>query len=162
MCIKWGWRVTLFKGEVRLMSDSKQLTIIQMNDIHGYYANHPEMFIENGEEVYRNAGGLSRIASILKDIRKEHPDSVLALDNGDTFHGTYPVVETKGEGLIPVLNELAFDAMTAHWDFAYGPKQLAKLVNQLAYPMLACNCYLKETDELMFSPSKIIQRAGLT
>ena len=28
-----------------------------------------------------------------------HPGGVLALDNGDTFHGTYSAVASKGEAL---------------------------------------------------------------
>src|SRR5699024_385449 len=116
--------------------DTKHLTILQMNDTHAYYDLHTEMFIEDGKEVYRKAGGYARIATIFKEAREKNPDGVFAFDNGDTFHGTYPVIQTKGEGLVPILNELAFDAMTAHWEFAYGPEQVEKLVNMLDYPML--------------------------
>lgn len=88
-------------------------------------------------------------------IRAEE-EHVLLFDNGDTFHGTYPVVKTKGESLIPILNELGFDAMTGHWDFAYGPEHLQQLVQQLNYPFLANNCFQKETDELLFPPSLLL------
>lgn len=132
-----------------------------MNDTHGYYDLHPEMFIEENEEKYRNAGGYARIATIVEETRKGNHDSVLLFDNGDTFHGTYPVVSTKGEGLVPILNEMGFDAMTAHWEFAYGPEQVKRLVDMLNYPMLACNCYDEDTDELVFPPYTIIERAGL-
>jgi 2',3'-cyclic-nucleotide 2'-phosphodiesterase (5'-nucleotidase family) len=66
-------------------------------------------------------GGYARIASILRNIRAECEGSVLALDNGDRFHGTYPAVASKGEALIPLVNALRFDAMTAHWEFAWRP-----------------------------------------
>lgn len=141
--------------------EPKRLTIIQMNDTHAYYDLHPELFLENGKEVFRDCGGYARIATILKEARKENPDGVLALDNGDTFHGTYPVVQSKGEALVPIMNALQLDAMTAHWEYAYGPKQLEKLVHYLKYPLLACNCYLKQTDELMFPSHMTIERAGL-
>lgn len=143
------------------MSYKKHLTILQMNDMHGYYDLHPEMFIENGEERYRNAGGYGRIATLFKEAREKNPNGVLALDNGDTFHGTYPVVDSKGEMLIPVLNALQIDAMTSHWDFAYGPGQLKNLMSKLNYPMLACNIYNKETDEPAFTPHIIMERADL-
>src|SRR5699024_10786281 len=109
------------------MTEKKQLTIMQMNDTHGYYQLHNEMFIEKGTEVYRKVLGCGIIATILEEVRAEIPGRVFALDNGDTFHGTYPVVETTGEGLLPILNKLAFDAMPAHWEFAYVPQHAETL-----------------------------------
>lgn len=75
----------------------KTLTILQMNDTHGYYDHHTEMIIGENNGVYRQAGRYSHIATIVKDVRKAHPDSVLLFDNGGAFHGTYPVIATKGE-----------------------------------------------------------------
>src|SRR5699024_8882668 len=143
------------------MNNTNHLTIMQMNDTHGYYNLHPEMFIEKGMEQYRNAGGYARIATIFNNARKKNPKGVLALDNGDTFHGTYPVVASKGELLIPIMNALQFDGMTAHWEFAYGPEHFKKLETKLNYPMLACNCYQEETDELVFPSHFVTERAGL-
>src|SRR5699024_3659790 len=85
----------------------------------------------------------------------------LLFDNGDTFHGTYPVVTSKGEAIVPILNELPFLAMTGHWDFAYGPKQLKHLVSQLDYPFLANNCFKKETNELLFPAHLMIEKSGV-
>lgn len=47
---------------------------------------------------------------------------------------------------------MSFDAMTAHWEFAYGPEQVKRLVNMLEYPMLACNCYDEKTNDVIFPP----------
>lgn len=85
-------------------------------------------------------------------MRQDSNDSIVFLDNGDTFHGTYPVVHTKGQILPPLLNELRLDAMTAHWDFAYGSDAFQALVEELNYPMLAVNIYDEETKELVFPP----------
>lgn len=137
------------------------LTVLQMNDTHAYTDLHAEMFIEHNAEVYRKAGGYGRIATIIERYRQENPNGVLVLDNGDTFHGTYPVIQTKGEGLIPILNRMKFDAMTAHWEFAYGPEHVEKLVQKLDYPMLACNCYDEDTDELLFPSHIVLERTGL-
>lgn len=143
------------------MNGTKHLTIMQMNDIHGYIDLHPEMFLENGSPHYRNAGGLARIATIFNQARAENPHGVLALDNGDTFHGTHPVVASKGEAIIPMVNALGLDGMTAHWEFAYGPQQFEKIAGQLNYPMLAANCYYEGTNERVFPSHTIIERAGL-
>jgi 2',3'-cyclic-nucleotide 2'-phosphodiesterase (5'-nucleotidase family) len=106
-------------------------------------------------------GGYARIAALLKQARKENPDGVLALDNGDTFHGTYPAMISKGEALVPLVNAFKLDAMTAHWEFAWGPKHFMKMTGSLDYPMLAINCYDKQTDRRPFPASVVINRAGL-
>jgi len=137
-----------------------ELTLLQVNDSHGYLEGHPELFWEGDREVYRNAGGYARISALFNEIRGERRDSVIALDNGDTIHGTYAAVDSRGEGLVPMLNHLAFDGMTAHWEFAYGPRQFRKVVDRLDYPMLAINCY-NEKGELAFPPYIIVERNGL-
>jgi 2',3'-cyclic-nucleotide 2'-phosphodiesterase (5'-nucleotidase family) len=132
-----------------------------MNDSHGYLDLHEELFWTGGHAEYRKAGGHGRVAAVLDDIRKENPGRFLAFDCGDTIHGTYPAVQTKGEALIPILNAMGFDAWTAHWEFAYGPARLREITEQLHYPMLAVNCYEEETGELVFDPYVIKEAAGL-
>jgi sulfur-oxidizing protein SoxB len=63
--------------------------------------------------------------------------------------------------MLPLVNALEFDAMTLHWEFAYGPAQVKKLVAGLAYPALAINIYEKDSGRLVFEPSRVIERAGL-
>lgn len=133
--------------------DSRNLTIIQVNDTHGYLEAHPELVWHGDVAAYPTMGGYARIASILKSVRAECGGSALALDNGDTFHGTYPAVSSKGEALIPPVNALGFDAMTAHWEFAWGPPHFRALAAKLNHPMLAINCYDKESGELYFPAS---------
>ncbi|OZB42424.1 MAG: bifunctional metallophosphatase/5'-nucleotidase [Thiomonas sp. 13-66-29] len=142
------------------MSERK-LTILQINDLHGYLEPHPEVFRARGGFRYETCGGLARIATVFKQVRAERPGAVLALDNGDTFHGTYVAVESQGEAMVPLMNALEFDAMTAHWEFAYGPAQFQKLASALSYPVLAINCYEADSDRLVFAPSRIVERAGL-
>lgn len=142
------------------MSERK-LTILQINDLHGYLEPHPEVFRARGGFRYQTCGGLARIATVFKQVRVERPGAVLALDNGDTFHGTYVAVESQGKAMVPLMKALEFDAMTAHWEFAYGPEQFQKLALALSYPVLAINCYEVDSDRLVFAPSRIVERAGL-
>ncbi len=137
------------------------LTLLQMNDSHGYLEPHPELFYAGGRPEYRMAGGYARIAALLEEIRDAQPDRVLAFDCGDTIHGTYPAVRSKGEALVPVLNALGFDAMTAHWEFAYGPEQFRKVAERLDYPVLAVNCYDDATGNLVFLPYTVCETEGL-
>ena len=139
----------------------RKLTILQINDLHGYLEPHPEAFRAQGRFKYKTCGGLARIASIFKQVRAERPGEVLALDNGDTFHGTFVAGHSEGEAMLPLMNALQFDAMTLHWEFAYGPAQVRKLAAGLAYPALAINIYDKGSGKLMFDPSCVIERGGL-
>ncbi len=143
------------------MTTSRKLTILQLNDLHGYLEPHPEVFRGAGEFTYRSCGGLARIATYFKQVRTENPGAVLALDNGDTFHGTYAAVQSRGESMLPLTNALGFDAMTLHWEFAYGPDRVRQMSAGLRYPMLACNCYDKASGSLVFPPTAVVERAGL-
>lgn len=143
------------------MMRSGRLTILQINDTHGYLEPHPELQWDGSEARFETLGGYARLAGLFGTVRRERPGAVLALDNGDTFHGTFPAVHSKGEALVPLLNALALDGMTAHWDFAYGPDQLRRIAGRLSYPLLAINCYDKETGRLSFPPSRIVERGGL-
>lgn len=143
------------------MATSKTLTIMQMNDSHAYLELHPELFWSGDHAEYRKAGGYARIAAVLNQVRQDNPGRVLAFDGGDTIHGTYVAVKTQGEALIPILNTLGFDAMTAHWEFAYGPDQFRKVASQLSYPMLACNVYDQVSHKLIFPPYTICEASGL-
>ncbi len=139
----------------------KQLTLLQLNDVHGYLEAHPELYYEKNGITLRQAGGYSRIKTLVNRIREETEESVLFLDNGDTFHGTYEAVESKGEALVPILNHLGLDAMTFHWDIAYGPEILLERQEQLNYPILAINAFYNDTHELYTTPYIIKDVQGI-
>jgi len=143
------------------MPKNMDLTILQINDTHGYFELHNELFWVGDKAVYKKSGGYARITTLFKQIKKEKNGKVIVLDNGDTIHGTFPAVNSKGEALVPILNELAIDAMTAHWEFAYGPDDFRSIVNKLNFPMLAINCYDKDSGKLVFPPFHIIDVGGL-
>lgn len=127
-----------------------QLTLVQINDTHAYLDPHYELFWTGHGAEYRRAGGFARIAALIKQIRQERAGQVLVFDGGDTFHGTYPAVQTQGEIMLPVLNTLGLAGMTGHWDFAYGPARLQELAARLTYPMLAVNCYHEDSQKRVF------------
>lgn len=136
------------------------LTIIQMNDTHGYINEHYEYIWKGGKQEFKKAGGYSRIKNYVEKVKNE-TGNILFVDGGDTFHGTYPIVKSKGEAMVSLLNDLNLDAMTAHWEFAYGPEHFINLTKKLNYPMLAINCYKKSNNSLVFPPYTIKEINGL-
>lgn len=143
------------------MANRTSLTVIQLNDSHAYFNLHQEMFWQGGQAVYRPAGGYARIATVVKQIRAENPGRVLFCDCGDTLQGTYPAQITQGQAMVPVLNALGLDAMTAHWEFAYGPAAFKQRTVELSYPMLAINVYDQATKALLFPPYSVKEIGGL-
>ena len=140
-----------------------RVTILQVNDTHSYLEPHQELFWEGNRAVFREAaGGYARIAGLIRKVREERPGEVLVLDCGDTIHGTYPAVQSRGGAMVRVLNALQFDGMTAHWEFAYGPARFQEIARELDYPVLALNCYDEATDRLIFDPCTIREVGGLS
>lgn len=140
----------------------KTLTLLQVNDTHGYLEPHPELLWGPSGAEFRTAGGYARISAVFKQIREATKGAVVALDNGDTLHGTFPAVHSKGASFIEPINYLKLDAWTVHWDFAYGVDRLRALAAQLHHPLLAINCYHKDTDKLAYQPTLLLERGGLS
>jgi S-sulfosulfanyl-L-cysteine sulfohydrolase len=137
------------------------LTILQLNDLHGYLAPHPELVRTADGLSFPRLGGVARIRTLFDRVRAERPGAVLAFDNGDTFHGTHAAVTSKGEALVPAINALGLSAMTAHWEFAWGPAHVERLAGMLDHPLLAANCYRKSDGSRPFPATTICEAAGL-
>lgn len=136
------------------------ITILQLNDLHGYAEDHSEVRrAPEGHFVCKRMGGLARIKSIFDQVREENPDGTIALDNGDTFHGTRFAVTDQARALVPLVARLGFDAMTLHWEFAFGPERVAEIASDLPYPVLAANIYREETGELFLPATTVLERA---
>lgn len=108
------------------------LSILQINDLHGYTEPHNEMVREAGYWWFTRLGGLARIASLFEQVRQETDGATLALDNGDTFHGTHVAVSSRGQALVPMMNTLKLDAMTVHWEFAFTPAGVREIADKLS------------------------------
>lgn len=131
-----------------------ELSIGFINDVHGYLEPHTELFYDRNGEYTKTVGGYAKIASVFERIRNENEHS-LFFDGGDSFHGTLPVVSSKGEALVPILNRLGLSGMVGHWDFAYTPEHLLSLASNLNYPVLGINVYNKD-GSLFLDPYSII------
>ena len=144
-----------------MATHAHELTLLQLNDTHAYFAPHQEVFWTGSGATYRPAGGYARIATLARQIREERPGRVLFCDGGDALHGTAPAVRTQGRAVVPILNALGLAATTAHWEFAYGPHVLRERVGELAYPLLACNVYDEQTGQQAYPSHTIVEVSGL-
>ncbi|MBI3545938.1 MAG: 5'-nucleotidase C-terminal domain-containing protein [Gammaproteobacteria bacterium] len=113
------------------------ITLIHYNDLHAHLTAHADRvpdaklgeYATNTKLVER--GGLARIATLIKRLRAENPNSVL-MNIGDTFHGGVEALFTLGNAVVDPVNALGIDiGVPGNWDYAYGP-----LVTRLRYASL--------------------------
>lgn len=139
----------------------KKLTIIQQNDTHGSLELHDELFWTGKKPELKQTGGFSRIARYIKDVRAQN-ENVLFFDGGDLFHGTLPLLASKGKAILPALNKMQLDGwVPGNWDFAYGKEQLKELAESLPFPTLACNVKEEESEQDFIKPFFIKEMEGL-
>lgn len=107
------------------------LTFIHENDLHAHLTPHLDKVVKNGQVVYESRGGIARLATMIKQIRAEQPNSVL-MNIGDTYHGGVEALFTNGNAVVDPVNALGVDVgIPGNWDYAYGYS-----VTQLRYANL--------------------------
>lgn len=75
------------------------------------------------------------------------------LDGGDLFHGSLPLVSTKGESILLPLHKLGLDGFVpGNWDFAYGKDQIKQLIKSVPFPSIACNLFDVVTEKTFVEP----------
>jgi S-sulfosulfanyl-L-cysteine sulfohydrolase len=143
----------------------KAATLLYMADLHGQLEEHPEMFWRVNEEdkpTITRAGGLARISKVVNDIKAENPGGVIFMDAGDTLQGSGIVGWTKGEVLVPILNEMNLDlAVPGNWEVVYGSKTLKERATALRYPMIASNITDANTGDRVFKDYEIRNVGGI-
>lgn len=140
---------------------AKTLSIVQINDTHANLFEHGDVRYKAAGFRVETLGGYPRILTKIREYRRLFPEELLVFDNGDTLHGSFEAMETRGEVMLPYLRALGIDAMTFHWDSAYTPAHLKSLEDQLGYPILAANVYHQGTRDPFFRASAMIEKNGL-
>ncbi|MFT7596131.1 MAG: 2',3'-cyclic-nucleotide 2'-phosphodiesterase/3'-nucleotidase [Paracoccaceae bacterium] len=159
--------IALHPFSVNAAANQAHLRLMETTDLHvhvfpyDYYADKP-----------RDTVGLSRTASIVKEIRAEATNSLL-LDNGDFLQGNpmgdYIAYERgmKDGDMHPVIaamNTVGFDASTlGNHEFNYGLDFLIKSLNGANFPIVSANV-VKEmgsaptADTTLIKPYIILER----
>ena len=138
-----------------------QITILGTTDLHGninaidYYTNKPDN------------RGLAKVATLIKRIRKEHPN-VLLIDSGDTIQGS-PLESFHGrknnqppDPMMLVMNSLNYDAMTVgNHEYNFGLKVLEKARSEAKFPWLSANTYDVANKQPHYKPYIVKEVAGV-
>jgi len=135
--------------------------------LYGIAPDSPPAYALSAEDftalarTYGKMGGIDRIATIINAIRAERGANALLLDGGDTWQGSYTAHKTKGGDMVNVMNALAPDAMTGHWEFTYGQEQVKKTIAGLPYPFLGGNIFDDEWQEPAFPSTAFFEKGGV-
>jgi 2',3'-cyclic-nucleotide 2'-phosphodiesterase/3'-nucleotidase len=138
------------------------ITVLSTTDLHGnvlpidYYTNKPD------------ARGLAKVATLIRQARRENPDGTLLLDSGDTIQGTpLEYFHNKRNNRPPdpmmlTMNALRFDALAVgNHEYNFGLGVLEKARREASFPWLSANTYKKGTNETHFQPYVVRELKGV-
>ena len=130
------------------------------------YALSSEDFVAMARN-YGKVGGMDRMATLVKAIRAARPEHTLLLDSGDTLHGSYTALESKGADMIKIIDQLGVDAITGHWEFTLGADRVVEAfgtkddAGESKAAFLAGNIFDTEWDEPVFKATKFYEKNGV-
>ncbi len=125
----------------------------------GYFCSYVDFI--NLNKQYGHMGGYAHMAAIFNKIKAERHGKTIQLDTGDAWQGTGIALLTKGMAVVNTQNAMGYDAMTGHWDFSYGEKQLLSNIKHLNFPFIAQNVTNATWGGLIFKPYIIKEVNGL-
>ena len=159
----------------------KNLIILYTNDLHSRVSGFPSGLkgSDTGSREADTLGGFARIATLIKEEKRQNGDKVLVLDAGDFLMGTFFAMLEESSGFqLSLMKKMGYDAVTlGNHEFDFGPEALATIIGQSAVngslpSLLATNLIFSKKDsaddalEALFdqdimNTSLIVERNGL-
>ena len=143
-----------------------KITLLHTADIHSQLLTHDEFFMENGKSVFKKRGGFATLKSMINMLRNQNRSNTLVIDGGDCFQGSGVASMTKGQAIVPLMNNIGYDIMLpGNWEVVYGKEMMMK--DMFAYDgvKVCANMYHNTKDELngdlIFPPYFIKHIAGI-
>ena len=136
------------------------IVVLGTTDLHGnifpidYYTDKPDN------------RGLAKIATLVKQVRKENPN-VLLVDSGDTIQGTpLQYYHNKKNNQPPdpmmlAMSALKYDSMAVgNHEYNFGLQVLEKARSEASFPWLSANSYNKGSNETHYKPYIVKEIGG--
>ena len=140
-----------------MMSKAEKITILHTNDLHSRIEPFSEL-----DPKYANLGGLSRLSTMIDQVRKTEKNVIL-LDAGDIFQGTPYFNLFGGELEFKLMSNMQYDASTlGNHDFDNGVDGLIDQLPHAKFPFINCNYDLSNSNlKEHVQPYKIINKSGI-
>ena len=136
----------LFTGCSTKVQRTKDVVVLFTGDVHC--------------AVEENIGYASLKA--YKDKLIEEGKEVVLIDTGDAIQGGMIGSYSKGEGIIEIMNELGYSAMTiGNHEFDYSVDNIISLEDKADFPFLSCTFNDLRNNELVFEPYTFVEADGL-
>lgn len=133
---------------------ARAITLIHTGDFHGHLTARPNL---RSDGDGRLEGGLARVATVIKKIRRNNRHSLL-VHTGDTTQGSGEALYTRGQALVDVVDMLGIQAFApGNWDFVYGPDRFKEFFGSGRWGALASNLY---TTAQHNADGRIVDAAG--
>ncbi|WP_394826040.1 5'-nucleotidase C-terminal domain-containing protein [Pendulispora albinea] len=153
--------------------------VLETTDLHTNVRSYDYFKLAEDKSI-----GLERTATLIKQARKEFPDSIL-VDNGDTIQGTVladhqavvtPIPCNQPLAQHKAMNNLAFDVGgVGNHEFNYGLGYLSQVTHTPfdvegvttsgnascagpAFPVVLSNVFSTKTNQPIFPPSAIVEK----
>lgn len=138
---------------------AQHLTIVHTSDTHSCIEPVSKQDI-NPKQA--DKAGFVRRATLLQQMRKEHPDMLL-FDCGDFSQGSVYYNLFKGEVEVKLMNEMKYDACTiGNHEFDFGLENMARLFRMAKFPIVCSNYDFTGTPcEGLVKDYIIMERAGM-
>ena len=136
---------------------STTVTILHTNDVHSHITP-----FDNNHSEFPNKGGFSRRSTLISEIRKKNPNTLL-FDAGDVFQGTPYFNVFEGELEFKLMSLLKYDAMTiGNHDFDNGISGLKKQIHHASFDFICSNYDFSNTPlEGKTSKYKIYKKSNI-
>ena len=143
-------------------AEEKTITILQSTDIHAYLNPHEELYVEKDSIVFKKAGGLAVMKTMVNEQKNKNPEGTLFIDAGDLIQGSGESMLSKGSIFPPIVQAMEYDLLIpGNWEVIYGKKIMMQIMNNYKSNVIAANMFDEETQKPLFPPYWITEKKGI-
>ena len=157
------WSIVLFTllGCTSSTSQKQSITIIGTADIQGLMDPFTQTYEINGSKKEIVGGGISRIATVLKNAQEENPFHTFVLSSGDDLMGRY-FHTFKGEAIYSLMSKSGYMLYApGNHEFDKGPEVYSQALEYAKFTTICSDLAIENTClEGKCIPYKIIEAEG--
>jgi len=148
-------------GSSKSNTTTNTITLIGTSDLQGILESSKQDYEINGTKEEILGGGISKIATILRQAKRENPLGTIIASNGDDLMGRY-FHTFKGEAIYSLMNQSGYELYApGNHEFDKGPEVFAHALEYAKFEMICSDLLIEGTPlEGTCMPYKIIERRG--